>query len=55
MEDAESNRARDSIEEPSGPRDNTRQVMGSEPGVAPGLALDDNFTPAVGGAGSSAL
>ena len=48
MEDAESKRARDSMEEPSGPRDTTRQVMSREPGVVSGLPLDVKFTLGAG-------
>ena len=51
MDDAESSRAQDSMEEPSGPHNNTRQVMRMEPGTVAGLVLDDKFklgTEAVG-------
>ena len=51
MDDAESSRARDLMKEPSGPCDNTRQVMRMEQGNVAGLALDDKFklgTRAVG-------
>ena len=50
-EDAESSRARDSMEEPSGPCNNTRHVMSMEPGIMPGLALAVKFTRGSGGLG----
>ena len=40
MEDAESSRAQDSMEEPSGLRNNTRHVTG----IVPGLTLAVKFT-----------
>ena len=41
------------MEEPSGPRDNTRQVMIMEPGTVAGLALDDKFKLGTGAVGPS--